>query len=379
LAEASPETLLLQNNDGRTPLLSAMEEEVSHEVIIYFFKHAKPSHGGNQKVSPIKWGMRLWQANILMNWFKRLESWDEVKNKPSEFKDHPYVNGHDVNEWVKEVTAGTGSGLSLLLNSTIPLLAQIMISHAWGDDMEEKMQAVNSKIPDKNKVIWFCIYANYQPGDGAGPSAEEQITMEPFKQVIELPNLEEMIVVHTTIVELYGRKWCVHAIDEAMSRNLKITPAFSIGYKKKVLSGDINIKVDTENAKCSIQSDEDYINKIILAKEGGFERLNERIEKFRKKLLDTMVVEITLPDGDLGIEVSGRPVVTVVNIMDNSPLADDIIVGMVVDSLTFFWLDEDEEPWRYHIFNHAQFQRLVVCRHDKTDYKKVVARFINPN
>jgi len=380
-AETYPKALLLKNNEERTPLLSAMEEKVSHEVIFYLFKHAKPSHGGNREVSPIKWGMRLWQANIVMEWFKRLESWEEVKNKPSEFKDHPYVNGYDANVWVKEVTAGTGSGLSLLLNSEIPLLAQIMLSHAWGDDMEQKMQAVNSKIPNKNKVIWFCIYANYQPGDDAGPSVEEQIAMEPFKKVIKMSTLEEMIAVHTTTAELYHRLWCAHEIDEAMSHNVKIRAAFSYAYQKKVFSGDINIKVDTERAQCCFKSDEEYIKNLIQAKEGKFERLNERIEKFREKLFDMKKVEVALPDGDLGIEISGSPA-TVVSIMDDSPLADQIIVGMVVESLTSFYKDEDKDPWKEKIHDHEEFQREVQFRNGrsfKEECKKCVAGFINPN
>jgi len=211
-----------------------------------------------------------------------------------------------------------GSSLALLMNPIIPLLAEIMVSHAWGEDIEETMQALNMEIPDKDKVIWFCIYANYQPEDGAGPSLEEQIAMEPFKQVIAIPILEKMIVVHTTTTESYDRKWCAHEIDEAIECGVKIGPACCLSYILYVSSGDIDIKVDTKNAKCSQKSDANYIDNIILAKEGGFERLNKRVEDFRRQLM-TMKIEIELPAGQLGIECRGIPP-RIVNILPDSPL-----------------------------------------------------------
>jgi len=368
--EASPKALLLENNDGRIPLLLAMEKNISIEIILDIAKRTIPSHGGNRKVPPEKWGMRLWQANIFSEWLQGTDLWEEVKNRLNKFKKHPYVNGYEVNdEWVKKITAMLGSSLALLLNPILPLLAEIMVSHAWGDDMVEKMQALNSAIPDKDKVIWFCIYANYQPEDGAGPLLEEQIAMEPFTHVIAIPTLEEMIGVHTTTAELYGRKWCVLEMDEALANKVKITPAFSTAYQKKALSGDIVMEVDTEKAECGKPSDEERINKLILAKEGGFTRLNKVVEEIRQKFM-VMEVEIELPKyGDLGIVFSGKPL-KVEEIEHDSPLADKIAVGMVVDS---FKIDDAVSP---QLMDHTIFHGLLAIRHC---FKKCVVRFINPN
>jgi len=57
------------------------------------------------------------------------------------------------------------------------------------------------------------------------------------------------------------------------------------------------MKVDTDKAKCGNPSDEEQINKLILAKERGFERLNKTVGKIHEKFM-VMEVEIILPDGD---------------------------------------------------------------------------------
>ena len=97
---------------------------------------------------------------------------------------------------------------------------KLMLSHCWGEDVEECQAAItsffDSRSMDMDTTVWFCLFANYQPGDDAGPSIGEQLKMEPFKSVIESDLVKQaqqgygMLVVHTSRIDVYTRLWCVH-------------------------------------------------------------------------------------------------------------------------------------------------------------------------
>ena len=75
---------------------------------------------------------------------------------------------------------------------------------------------VRSQVVTVNTVIWFCLFALYQPADGHGPTIGEQLAMDghgpadcaPFGGVIWSPRTKFMVVIHTTTAEVYGRLWC---------------------------------------------------------------------------------------------------------------------------------------------------------------------------
>merc|ERR1719424_2327043 len=97
------------------------------------------------------------------------------------------------------------------MNAT-PLAADIMISHAWGEDMGQVEQILKDEqaVAD-GTAVWFCIFAIYQPGgscedggDGCGPSINEQLCRSPFRAVIERATM--MLVLHTTTAHV-GEEW----------------------------------------------------------------------------------------------------------------------------------------------------------------------------
>lgn len=98
---------------------------------------------------------------------------------------------------------------------------------------------------------------------------------------------EKMLVVHTSTADLYERLWCVHELDEALSHSVKVAGAFSGAYSLEDVidrnSGKIK-KIDTANAECGNQRDKDYIRNLVLAKDGGFDGLDSRIEELRLDL-----------------------------------------------------------------------------------------------
>ena len=52
---------------------------------------------------------------------------------------------------------------------------------AWNENMEEVVQMLREDRRMKDDtVVWFCIFANYQPGDGSGPSIGAQLERDPF-------------------------------------------------------------------------------------------------------------------------------------------------------------------------------------------------------
>eukprot|EP00971_Amphidinium_carterae_P175677 3482009-Amphidinium_carterae.1 len=168
-------------------------------------------------VPPTSWGMRLQQWNGYVDACKETDEYKALKESRAAAKG--CVNMYDLNkQWVIPQTAGTGASLALLLNRDQPLEAEVMISHAWGEDVEQCQQALVNVCMPEAKVVWFCVFANYQAGgDGdVGPDIGWQLSLSPFQQVINHPDLVAMVVIHTTVEEVYNRLWCVHEIDEAM-------------------------------------------------------------------------------------------------------------------------------------------------------------------
>ena len=68
----------------------------------------------------------------------------------------------------------------------------------------------------KDLLIWFCLYANYQPGDAAGPTINERLAQDPFGHVIRSPLLRYMCLIVTSTQDPYERLCCVYEIHVAL-------------------------------------------------------------------------------------------------------------------------------------------------------------------
>ena len=196
---------------------------------------------------------------------------------------------YDVNSlFVIPWSRGFGCGVALLINAHAPLKAQVMISHAWAEDVEELVSSLSSwasriqPLWDCDGVaLWCCTFAQYQPEDGAGPSLQHQLSLDPFKSVIHSKPEHGMLVVHTTKADPYDRLWCVHEVDEALESKLFVTAigTYSLGGRA----------VCTRRAKCGHAADEARIRAVIESKDGGYERLDRTIKAFRNTLLKSGV------------------------------------------------------------------------------------------
>eukprot|EP00931_Biecheleriopsis_adriatica_P004149 TRINITY_DN105861_c0_g1_i1.p1 TRINITY_DN105861_c0_g1~~TRINITY_DN105861_c0_g1_i1.p1 ORF type:complete len:982 (+),score=156.01 TRINITY_DN105861_c0_g1_i1:41-2986(+) len=242
------------------------------------------SHGGNRSVFPEHWGMTLRQFNAFIQECKLSVSWQQCST----------MNGYDMCRlFVRPYTRGTGSSVALTVNPAKPLQPTTMLSHAWGEDIEQVLTALNvgsgarlagagSPPLPAEAVVWFCIFANYQCGDeegDMGPTVEQQLDQEPFRRVICLPSIH-LVVIHTTAAEVYSRLWCVYEIDEAITAGVPVSAAFSDeAFVKMIQYGACD--VDTEAAKCNRSDDEWMLREYVLEKPGGFSRLSTVISNFR--------------------------------------------------------------------------------------------------
>lgn len=175
-----------------------------------------PSHGGNFKVHPTKWSMSLQQFRQFMLACKSTELWSEIKTETKRDGKVGFVNGYDFcNRFVKPWTLGTGCGVALLMNS-VPEEATVMLTHSWAEDMGQVLQALEREWNGRDARLWFCICANYQCEDDAGPSIQQQLDLDPFGSVVTSPIVQNMAIIHTTEAEVYDRLWCCYELVTAV-------------------------------------------------------------------------------------------------------------------------------------------------------------------
>lgn len=186
---------------------------------------AIPSHGGNAAVEPERWGMRKAQMRQFIEACMLTREWEELAAQGNQYKKAGHVNGYELcSSYVVPWTKGTGCSVSLLMNET-PMQAEVMISHAWGEDMEQVCQILQDDVSDAT-VVWFCILANYQPQDGCGPSISEQLARDPFGRVIR--QASQMLVLHTTTAAVYTRLWCCFEMGEAALQLATVDRKFAV-------------------------------------------------------------------------------------------------------------------------------------------------------
>ena len=245
-----------------------------------------------QGSDPTQWAMTNVQLLELFNYIRSTPEYEAAKQARG------HVCLYDVNSlFVIPWSRGFGCGMALLMNAHAPLKAQVMISHAWAEDVEELVSSLSSwasriqPLWDCDGVpLWCCTFAQYQPEDGAGPSLQHQLSLDPFKSVIHSKPEHGMLVVHTTKADPYDRLWCVHEVDEALESKLFVTAigTYSLGGRT----------VCTRRAKCGHAADEARIRAVIEGKDGGYERLDRAIKAFRNTLLKSgasVIAEIQLP------------------------------------------------------------------------------------
>lgn len=238
----------------------------------------------NATVPPVDWGMTLFQFIQVVAACRSSPCW------ANSTKAKGHTNAYDVvSGCVKPWTRNTGCSIALRMNPDAPKSAELMVSHAWAECMDQCSEALQGFCARRNlsqsTVIWFCAFAQYQTGDedgDPGPTLAEQLAQDPFGSVILKVHAGlGMVVVQTSTAEVYSRLWCVYEIAVALSSGAQIGMAYS---KDALLSRsgtfESMLRAKTSDARCSNASDEDMIrNKVEHA--GGFSQLDSQIFIFR--------------------------------------------------------------------------------------------------
>jgi len=133
--------------------------------------------GGDIEMWPDRWGMSHAQVKYFLAECQTDRDW------------HGSYSMYDVvDKYVKPRTAGTGLGLALLQNQTDPLEVNVMVSHAWAENAEEFVKALELSVSEVD-VLFICAFSLYQCQDGAGPSIVEQLgshaSESPFHRILE--------------------------------------------------------------------------------------------------------------------------------------------------------------------------------------------------
>mmetsp|Transcript_53936 Transcript_53936/g.125874 ORF Transcript_53936/g.125874 Transcript_53936/m.125874 type:complete len:463 (-) Transcript_53936:196-1584(-) len=250
-----------------------------------------PARWSNRSVPPVMWGMEYTQFQVFVDSCAATKCWKDAQRR----KD--YVNLHDLHRLLIHWTRNTGSSIALRMNPDRPVEATLMVSHCWGEDMQECSDALGEfksrKGLDASCGLWFCAFAQYQAGDepeDVGPTLAEQLGLDPFGSVVRsVAAGKGMVVVHTSKQEIYTRLWCVYEISEAISAGTPVDIAYSMPYVTHH-SGNVErmLRARTKDAGCSNEHDERYIRERV-EKTGGWAVLDRKIFTFRLDALRALV------------------------------------------------------------------------------------------
>ncbi|CAE8599791.1 unnamed protein product [Polarella glacialis] len=273
-----------------------------------------------QKEKPEQWSMtvRQWVDTVAVCMASR--EYELVKEQSREGT----VNMHDINRlFVKPWSEGTGCSLAVLMSRDVACNAQLMISHCWGEDVSETKESLQQHVArcelPETVPLWFCVFSNYQPEDGAGPTLEHQLALEPFSSVIENQSLKSaagghgMVALHTTSADLYSRLWCVHEVDRAIEADVAVTASMSQKYTD-LMTGRVQefmdmgasaedcfraagVEVQCVKACCGSKDDEKKLVKLILQQKGGFNGLDRVVQNFRREQLPDIIFETLIGKG----------------------------------------------------------------------------------
>mmetsp|Transcript_78722 Transcript_78722/g.197765 ORF Transcript_78722/g.197765 Transcript_78722/m.197765 type:complete len:726 (+) Transcript_78722:190-2367(+) len=137
---------------------------------------ARPQTIGTEEVWPERWGITRGQIKDLLRRLRADPLWHQENNV--------YTL---VSDFIIPWTEGQGLGYALLVNRAEPKEVNIMVSHAWGENAEEFLEALLRSTVNSD-VVFICALSMYQAEDDAGPSIPEQLgsrpSESPFRRIL---------------------------------------------------------------------------------------------------------------------------------------------------------------------------------------------------
>lgn len=141
---------------------------------------------------------------------------EQLKDLSRHLSFKPGMTTRDVvDNIVKAETAGKGAGYALLRNIARPLQAKVMVSHAWDEDYEEFLSALETS--GHQGPFWVCATAIYQPEDNPELTLEKQLGVEAGGPlVLILKQADCVLCVMTPQGNIFERLWCLFEMFTAV-------------------------------------------------------------------------------------------------------------------------------------------------------------------
>lgn len=115
----------------------------------------------NSNLPPVQWALTIDQILEFLGYCQHTPQYGSLKEEEG------YVSITNINKYfVVPWTRGSGCSVALHFNQLSPLVAVLMLSHAWDEDCEEFASALLKachlhKLPTSTPV-YFCAFSNYQ-------------------------------------------------------------------------------------------------------------------------------------------------------------------------------------------------------------------------
>ncbi|CAK9077427.1 unnamed protein product [Durusdinium trenchii] len=228
-----------------------------------------------------------------------------------------------VESQIKPMTKTTGLGYALKLNLQRPLVAKVMVSHAWDEIYVHLVAALKCfiRISSQNhhcavgtEGYWVCATAIYQPEDVEELTIAKQLGPDPnhgpFAAVLR--QASAMVACITEACDIYSRMWCVFEIF--MAKELGVQVYMANGAEEEEHTGTtvslsrlIDPMVDAFGEQClkpanslaarcgkpslQMNKDEEMIREAIQRCPGQFDAVDHAVEESRLDALRRFLEE----------------------------------------------------------------------------------------
>eukprot|EP00811_Abedinium_folium_P028456 NODE_4406_length_1895_cov_8.298077.p1 GENE.NODE_4406_length_1895_cov_8.298077~~NODE_4406_length_1895_cov_8.298077.p1 ORF type:complete len:378 (+),score=87.77 NODE_4406_length_1895_cov_8.298077:177-1310(+) len=254
---------------------------------------------GNVNMPPERWALTFTQFYSFVHDCRScLKEWHNAVNEGKQGED--YVDFYAMNShFVKPWTRGTGSSIALLMNHSMPLTANLLVSHAWQSSVFEVIDALrryaSHSMAQSNPTLFIAALSVYQAGSmerDPGPTLKQQLHMDPLARIFGSEGVRDglgLLLVLVDTVDVYTRLWCLLEVSEALHAEVKVDCMASTLFfaSEKHRCHHVRTRIDSRSAQCSVKADMPLlVDKV--DKAGGYSTLDERIGRHRVAMMKSL-------------------------------------------------------------------------------------------
>ncbi|CAJ1393882.1 unnamed protein product [Effrenium voratum] len=156
-------------------------------------------------------------TRTVRQWGLNPEMWGIFLDQLFDLEQHPNFEPElSTREVVSRIvwpeTAGKGVGYALLRNASTPLLAAVMVSHAWDDGFTELLAALSAS----QGALWVAATALYQSEESIA-----QILSNPLELLGQVLRGRSLLCVLGN-VNIYDRLWCLFEMSCAVEMGAEV-------------------------------------------------------------------------------------------------------------------------------------------------------------